>query len=353
MKNFIKCDDCGFYYVSEQKYCPNCGAKYLYFDDDYIEILWDIFAPTFLILGSLILGTFFVVNTKEFQDLMREFGRILSSLLYFGFIYFASFCVVATPIAIIDTIYRKISLNRVIRNLQVSEKKEKEISRIKEKENRNSICKSEREIKNRLDLIDRSLLEIVEDQQNMLQERAMKNLSKKMSYIEEYISTTKKRKNRYLALLWEIDMIRWQNSFQPLLVFENLNRQQYKDNLAQLKKKKAAGEDMLEKWRQQDDELKTQEGQKVEKKMVALLDIIDKATAKLIDNQLLQTIRISSPIKDTAETDKLSNTIENLSIDEFNLIEALNSLGEFSLDFSKLEQEYDQFKFELDMLEGN
>ncbi|MBD2315341.1 zinc ribbon domain-containing protein [Phormidium tenue] len=348
MKNYVTCHRCNFYVTKDDKQCPNCGtikpwergiklyyknintiksfAKQDVTDNPWLGPIWIFLSSLIWIIGGFIFGVFTGINNPSF------FQVIIGIIIFFGY----------TVVGGIVSAYSPYCLHKIIIFLlsEIAHKVELKSDK------RDSLSKNEKSIENRLQRIDTSLSEMTEIRIDMSQQISIKDLSKQISFIDKAIATRTIEKRKYIVKKWEIAMIRWQNSLQNLLVFENLSFNQYRTNIKSLRGKEKIGKEIIAIWEKQEDVANIHEGKRAITKMQRLLNILDSAINKLVINQAAKNIEGVSPAR------IFSNSNNEISLAEIDLIDVRNSLGEFSADFDKLEQEYDRLSSELDLMEG-
>jgi hypothetical protein len=300
MQNYITCHRCDFYVTKDDKQCPNCGTIKpwqrginLYYkkikhpkleNKDTLQNNTALFLCCIIFYGAIwIYGGF--QYFKTFSDFAILFGM---SLFAAGFMFYPALFFVVILFKIIDLLF-SMTIEQIFSAINFTTELKSD--------QRNSLSKNEKSIQNRLQQIDESLWEMSQSKQDLSQQLSIKDLTKILSRIDKAIEIREIEKKKYIVKLWGIEMIRWQNSLQRLLVFEDLDFEQYKNQIESLRAKERLGKEIVSKWENQKDVFNIQEGQRAATKMQKLLNILDSAINKIVVDQATRAIQGISPAR--------------------------------------------------------
>ena len=154
-------------------------------------------------------------------------------------------------------------------------------------------------------------------------------------------------REKYHAKLWEIALVRWQNTLEPLAAdWETLTHESCNYRLRQLEHSRDRGESFLREW-EGVDLTDLPEGARCVERLRQALDTCDKLREALIVQQAAIAVKGIAPMDDALHPSLLPS--EGLkSLDIFN---ARAAIGEFSSAFGELEAEYARLRSEEELAE--
>lgn len=155
-----------------------------------------------------------------------------------------------------------------------------------------------------------------------------------------------RQRDRYHAKLWEIALVRWQNSLEPLAAdWEALDHETCGQRLRQLEVAQAKGAQYLADWEGIDSDLP--EAQRCIDRLRRALEACDELREALIVQQAALAVKGIAPV-DEALSPSLAPLEALQQMDAFN---ARVALGEFSKAFDELEAEYSRLRSEEELAE--
>lgn len=156
-----------------------------------------------------------------------------------------------------------------------------------------------------------------------------------------------RQRERYHAKLWEIALVRWQNTLEPLQAdWESLTHESCNHRLRLLEAAVERGESYLKEW-EGVDLTDLPEGQRCVERLKQALAACTQLRESLIVQQATLAVRGIAPM-DEALHPALAPADSLKSLDLFN---ARAALGEFSSAFGELEAEYARLRSEEEMAE--
>jgi hypothetical protein len=156
-----------------------------------------------------------------------------------------------------------------------------------------------------------------------------------------------RQRERYHAKLWEIALVRWQNTLEPLAAdWERLTHEECNHRLRQLEAARDRGEAYQREWEGVDlSELP--EGQRCVERLKGALASCDKLREALIVQQAALAVKGIAPMDETLHPSLApADTLKNLD-----LFNARAAIGEFSSAFGELEAEYARLRSEEELAE--
>jgi hypothetical protein len=156
-----------------------------------------------------------------------------------------------------------------------------------------------------------------------------------------------RQRERYHAKLWEIALVRWQNTLEPLAAdWETLTHETVNHRLRLLDAARDRGEEFLKEWAGVDlSELP--EAARCVQRLRQALETCDKLREALIVQQAALAVKGIAPMDDALQP-ALAATESLHSLDVFN---ARAAIGEFNSAFGELEAEYSRLRSEEEMAE--
>ena len=156
-----------------------------------------------------------------------------------------------------------------------------------------------------------------------------------------------RQRERYHAKLWEIALVRWQNTLEPLAAdWDTLTHESVNHRLRLLEAARDRGRSYLSEWQGVDLTELPEAGRCVTRLKQALASC-DKLREALIVQQAALAVKGIAPM-DEALSPALGTTDNMKSLDVFN---ARAAIGEFSSAFSELEAEYSRLRSEEELAE--
>jgi hypothetical protein len=167
------------------------------------------------------------------------------------------------------------------------------------------------------------------------------------SALDSAASILIRQRERYHAKLWEIALVRWQNTLEPLASdWESLTHETCNHRLRLLETARERGEAFLKDWEGVDlDDLT--EGLRCVSRLREAIDTCDKLREELIVQQAALAVKGIAPLDDALHANLLPSEALK-SLDVFN---ARASIGEFSSAFGELEAEYARLRSEEELSE--
>jgi hypothetical protein len=156
-----------------------------------------------------------------------------------------------------------------------------------------------------------------------------------------------RQRERYHAKLWEIALVRWQNTLEPLAAdWEALTHETVNHRLRLLEAARERGEDFLKEWAGVD-LTELPEGARCVQRLRQALETCEKLREALIVQQAALAVKGIAPM-DEALQPTLAPSEAMKSLDVFN---ARAAIGEFSSAFGELEAEYARLRSEEELAE--
>ena len=156
-----------------------------------------------------------------------------------------------------------------------------------------------------------------------------------------------RQRERYHAKLWEIALVRWQNTLEPLAAdWETLTHESCNHRLRLLEAARDRGQQYLSDW-EGVDLTDLPEGQRCVRRLRDALATCDKLREALIVQQAALAVKGIAPLDEMLQPALMpSETLKSLDI--FN---ARAAIGEFSSAFGELEAEYARLRSEEELAE--
>lgn len=156
-----------------------------------------------------------------------------------------------------------------------------------------------------------------------------------------------RQRERYHAKLWEIALVRWQNTLEPLAAdWESLTHEACNHRLRLLENARERGQQYLADW-EGVDLTDLPEGKRCVQRLRDALAACDKLREALIVQQAALAVKGIAPMDEALQPALMPNdTLKSLDI--FN---ARASIGEFSSAFGELEAEYARLRSEEELAE--
>ena len=156
-----------------------------------------------------------------------------------------------------------------------------------------------------------------------------------------------RQRERYHVKLWEIALVRWQNTLEPLAAdWDALTHETVNHRLRLLEAARDRGQAYLKEWENVDLNHLT-EGARCVQRLKSALETCDKLREALIVQQAALAVRGIAPM-DEALQPALAPTESLKALDVFS---ARAAIGEFSSAFSELEAEYARLRSEEELAE--
>ncbi|HVK06175.1 MAG TPA: hypothetical protein VM490_22080 [Armatimonadaceae bacterium] len=156
-----------------------------------------------------------------------------------------------------------------------------------------------------------------------------------------------RQRERYHARLWDVALVRWQNTLEPLAAdWDRLTHEECNHRLRQLEAARDRGEAYLREW-EGVDLSDVSEAQQSVKRLKTALASCDKLREALIVQQAALAVKGIAPM-DEALQPSLAPADSLKNLDLFN---ARAAIGEFSSAFSELEAEYARLRSEEELAE--
>ena len=209
-----------------------------------------------------------------------------------------------------------------------------------------SLRQDEETIQQRLGDISSREKRLNEARQKVLLEAGDDIKHERWQHVEEALESAEKilvrQRERYHADLWEIALIRWQNTLEPLASdWESLTHDTCNHRLRLLEAARERGANFLRDWEVVDlDELP--EAARCVQRLRDVLDSCDKLREALIVQQAALAVRGIAPMSDAIQAAHAPTEALH-ALDTFN---ARASIGEFSTAFGELEAEYSRLRSE-------
>jgi len=156
-----------------------------------------------------------------------------------------------------------------------------------------------------------------------------------------------RQRERYHAKLWEIALVRWQNTLEPLAAdWEKLTHEEVNHRLRSLETARDRGQAFLREW-EGVDLSDLPEGQRCVERLKAALSTCDKLREALIVQQAALAVKGIAPMDEA-----LAPTVAPVeSLKNLDLFNARAAIGEFSTAFNELEAEYARLRSEEEIAE--
>lgn len=211
-----------------------------------------------------------------------------------------------------------------------------------------SLRQDEETIQQRLTDIAAREKRLAEVRQKVEQEgRDGERWNKVFAALDSAAASLARQRERYHAKLWEIALVRWQNTLEPLAAdWEGLTHDECNHRLRLLQSAKERGETFLKDW-EGVDLTDMPEGQRCVDRLRAALATCEKLREALIVQQAALAVKGIAPM-DEALQPTMTPTETLKSLDVFN---ARAAIGEFSSAFSELEAEYARLRSEEEIAE--
>ncbi len=152
-----------------------------------------------------------------------------------------------------------------------------------------------------------------------------------------------RQRERYHSMLWEIALVRWQNTLEPIAAdWERITHEECAHRLRQLDIARDKGRAYLTEW--QDVDLSDlPEAEQCVDRLRQALSTCDMLREELIIQQAALAVRGIAPMDESLHPGLGANGDKFRNLDVFN---ARASIGEFSAAFSELESEYSRLRSE-------
>lgn len=212
----------------------------------------------------------------------------------------------------------------------------------------NSLRQDEETIQQRLSDIAAREKRLAEARQKVEQEAgAGERWQKVYAALESAATILSRQRERYHAKLWEIALVRWQNTLEPLAAdWEGLTHEECNHRLRLLEASRERGQTFLKDW-EGVDLTDLPEGQRCISRLRQALETCEKLREALIVQQAALAVKGIAPM-DEALQPALAPAESLKSLDVFN---ARAAIGEFSSAFNELEAEYSRLRSEEEMAE--
>lgn len=205
----------------------------------------------------------------------------------------------------------------------------------------------EQTIQQRLEAITAREKQLGEARQRVLAEGEAGQWQTVRVTLESASQILRRQRERYRAKLWEIALVRWQNTLEPLTSdWDDLSHEECNRRLQTVASARTRGEAFLREW-EQADLTATPEGQDRISRLRAALDTCEQLRQALVVQQAALAVRGIAPV-DEAMQPVLS---PGASLKQLDLFNARAAIGEFSSAFGELEAEYARLQSEEEMAE--
>ena len=152
-----------------------------------------------------------------------------------------------------------------------------------------------------------------------------------------------KQRDRYHAKLWEIALVRWQNTLEPLAAdWDSLTHEACNQRLRQLERLRAQGQQYLDDW-EGVDLTDLPEARRCLERLRSALESCDQLREALIVEQARLAVQGIAPVDDALTVATGTSSTALNALDVFN---ARAALGEFQSAFDELDAEYNRLKSE-------
>lgn len=196
--------------------------------------------------------------------------------------------------------------------------------------------RNEQIIRQRLEELKARERQIVAMQQRIEQEITGEQWQRVHEVLEKGAETLRLQSEHYRAKLWEISMLRWQNTLEPLVdEWDNLTYEECGRRLKALTATCQRGEITLQEWKQTD-LATTPDGQSYIMRLQEVLTACEQLRQALLAQQALLAVKGITPLEETSQ----SIPKPSAALEQFELFHTRVTLGEFSSAFTELESEY-------------
>jgi len=214
-----------------------------------------------------------------------------------------------------------------------------------------SLRQKEETIQQRLSDIASREKRLAEARQRVLNEAGQEESSERWQKVNAALDSAAdilaRQRERYHAKLWEIALVRWQNTLEPLAAdWESLTHETVNHRLRLLEAARDRGQDYLKEW-ECVDVTDLPEGASCVARLKTALDTCEKLREALIVQQAALAVKGIAPMDEALQPSLATNDALR-SLDVFN---ARAAIGEFSSAFNELEAEYARLRSEEELAE--
>jgi rubrerythrin len=205
----------------------------------------------------------------------------------------------------------------------------------------------ERTIQQRLEAIAAREKQLAEARQRVEAEGAAQQWRTVRAALESAAAILCRQRDRYRAKLWEIALVRWQNTLEPLTGdWDHLTHEECSRRLQGLAAARERGENLLREW-EHGELTATSAGQECTARLREVLGTCEQLRQALVVQQAALAVKGIAPL-DEALQPVLTPAAALKQLDTFN---ARAAIGEFSSAFGELEAEYARLQSEHEMAE--
>jgi hypothetical protein len=319
-ERYQPCRECGFWVKVKDTYCPDCGV---------ITPLWKIPSTSFDISkNSMIAGGVMYFLIKSILTLWQtSAGGLLNSLwgILIGSVFFG--------------LLFGLLMSAVKFLLQIT--KQQRLTESLQRRSKSNLQASENAIAQRFDEMSTREEQIQATLQEILHTKPTKQTQKILATLKSSLRALQIQRDRYTVKLWEIMLIRWYNTLQPLT--ENVERFTYDICDARVKGMTEAikrGTEMLQRWG--NTPTLTQAQQQCISRLHKAVETCEQCRQDLLSRKAALAVQGLSPLDEQYQsTPTVIRSLEDL--DAFSI---LPDIGEFTSGLKALDTEYFRLKGE-------
>lgn len=320
MTDYMPCQDCGFWVKQNDTYCLNCHAIIPHNTEHLTLIARIIGIISFLFCLIRFTGDSFYKSNFLFN--FFDLIPILAISLFVGWIGLVAG-------AITGGIVWKLKL-MIFMRLRSSGNDISQTFSLKE---------SEEIIKKRLSELQAYKQRVEETWLEVSKRKSTNDLQLSSQVLYSAIEVLQGEYKKYQVRLWQIEILRWQNSLEPMLLIQVLTYEDLQNHISNLQSKEKEGVFILKNWNEQKSLIAMSDGIDVTLHLKQILKILEKQIEKLLVKQTKLVVQSISPIE-------AAFSFPNTVIYQLDFPNSRHAIGEFSSDLNSLENEYLRLKHE-------